>query len=628
MKRYCFYLFILLFLPLVPLKAQDAPILQASAPKVVSTGSSFQVVYTANGEIQGLQAPAFGSVGFNLIMGPNYNTEFYMSMNANGQMQQSRSISVSFFLVPTAEGVFTIPAASCKINGQTVKSNPLTIKVEKGKAPTSQMPQTTQAPNSPRSAEAPAPTELNDQTIFLRVVPSKTKALKGEQIILTYKLYTQVQVPRYQVTKLPSNKGFWLEELDKAGGKAKQYEETLNGRRYTVGEVRHVAIFPQETGVLKIDPLEMDVLANIEVRGQRGSNPFSDFFDDPFFDDFFNNSGFRSMQTVKKTLRSNSILIQVDPLPENAGTNFTGAVGTFSLKSSVDKDKLKANEAITYKMVFSGRGNLMHIDVPAVHFSPEFEVFEPKTTLNLQPSDGGISGTKTFEWVLIPKSKGNYTIPAAQYSYFDINQKKYVNLSTQEHTIVVEKGLPGSGYSSNNKQKVEVLNKDIDYIKSHAERWTPTRKTFFLSFGFWLTAILICLFSAVAIFVLWKLRESSKDVLSMRLKKAAKMAKKRLRKAEKFLQEQNIDAFYEETSQALWGYFSDKLRIEKSKLSIEEIQENLLKNSISENTLRQTIEMLNTCEYARFAPGKTTQGMNDFYKTCIETIVNIENELK
>ncbi len=587
--------------------------ISASGPSVVGVGQQFTVTFTVNAQVDNIKPPSFKD--FDFLGGPSKSISNFFS-SANGQVQQSTNISFTYYLRAKTEGIFSVLAASCQVDGKTYESNALTVRVEKGGgSPAQTQPQTRQQTQQPQGQ-----TTLDENSIFVRAAPSKNNAAQGEQVIITYKIYTLVPLSQYQILKLPANKGFWVEELDNnKQDRVKQSTENYNGRTYSVAEIRKIAIFPQESGRLSIDPLELDVIAQLQAP-RRSTGSIFDLFDDPFF---------AQVQQVKKTLRSNPVTITVEPLPSKP-QDFAGAVGTFTQQTSVDRQKVRANEAFTYKMTISGKGNIMLIDKPVVNFPQGFEVYEPKTSLNLSKSDAGVSGSKTFEWILIPRSEGKYVIPSATFTFYDPTTKRFVDQKTNEYAIEVEKGDPNSSavLSSSNKQEVKLLNSDIEYIKDKSVKLHPKNKSFFRSDLFWILLIIPFVLATACILLLRSIMKSRNNVSAMRLKRATSVARKRLKKAEKFLENKDVNGFYVEISQAMWGYLSDKFNISQAKLSMDSIQESLAKKNVNQEIIAQIMNALNDCEYARFAPGDTTENMDKLYHEAIHVITKVENELK
>jgi len=368
-----------------------------------------------------------------------------------------------------------------------------------------------------------------------------------------------------------------------------------------------------------------------QSKKKRGADPFGN---DPFFDSFFDDvfSG-PKVQQVKRSLTSNSLVINVQPLPNTSnGTekpaDFTGAVGQFNFNTSIDKSSVKADEPITLKITVSGKGNIKLIDNPKIVFPTDFEVYDPKVTDNVSTSGNGISGSKTFEYLLIPRNPGKFNIKPFSFTYYDLAQRRYVTHTSPSYTINVAKG-DGRSYTTGASQDVaRSLDSDIRYIKRDVPVLKKYNDFFWNSIGFWVALILpIILFGAFIITMKNEIKKR-RDIALMRNRKATRMAKKRLTKARNFLTTKNSDRFYEEISQALWNYLSDKFYIKRVDLSMDTVRETLLENKITEPTVDSLIAMLEKCEFARFAPAGKESDLQHVYDSTITLITTIENELK
>jgi len=613
MKKYLIFgfLFSILF---VKLQAQAVQFV-GSANTVVETGEQFRLTYSLNAEGSNFIGPAIQN--FMVLAGPSQSSSSSVQYT-NGRVEQSTSLSFTFILQAVQPGTYTLPAASINVNGKKIQSNPVTIKVVKGN---------NTAPQGNKSNTPDAGAGVDDNDIFLKAVPSKSNPLQGEQLTVTYKLYTRVPVSLNGIDKIPSYEGFWSQDLIKDKDKYAQYNETINGQKYMVAEIRKVALFPQKGGKLLIDPLQIDIVAQVQSKRKRNT------FNDPFFDNFFNDSFFgSSVQNVRKTVRSNAVTINVRALPaQNKPADFSGAVGSFDLKPSIDRKELKANEALTLRLNISGRGNLNLIEKPNVVFPPDFEAYDPKIIDNITYSTNGVSGSRTFEYLVIPRNPGEFTIKPASFSFFDLDKNTYVRLQSPEYTIKVQKGdgsEPNTAISSADQEDIKYLGQDIRYIRSAPFDLTPVGKFFFGSFPYYLLLILPALIFTIMAFV-WKNQiKKRSDIAFMRNKKATRVATSRLKKANTYLKEAKQEAFYNEISQALWGYLSDKFNISLSELSTESVRATLQSKDVDENIIIQFTDTLDHCEFARFAPGDKSAVMEQIYNEALTIITKIERELK
>ncbi|MFZ4399972.1 MAG: BatD family protein [Bacteroidales bacterium] len=613
MKRYIF--FILFITGLLKTTYADDIRFSASAPSTVGTGQQFAVTFTVNAAANNFTAPGFK--GFSVLSGPNQSSSSSMQF-VNGNMTQSVSYSFTYYLQAGSEGNYTISPAKIVVGGKSYESNSLTIKVVKSAQNTN--PQSNNQQN--RQQQNNQSTSLNENDIFIKTNVSNASPLLGEQVIVTYKLYTAVGISQYTINKLASNKGFWSEDILKENEKPKQYKENLNGKQYIVAEIRKVALFPQESGKLSIEPLEVDVLAQIQAQRRR-TNSIFDFFDDPFSS---------SYQNIKKTIHSNNVSINVKPLPiAGKPDDVTGAVGNFTFRSDIDKTETKANEAVNLKFTVSGRGNIKLIDKLNVNFPPDFETYDPKVNDNINKSDNGISGTKTFDYLIIPRTEGIFTIKPVTFTYFDLNKGKYVTLSSPEYTLKVAKGdgkQSSASLTSVNQEDIKYIGSDIEHIKIKPMNLNIKGVHFFLSELYYFLCLIPLILFIVAIIFRRKHLKLRSNLALLKNRKATKVAKKRLKKAKNYLSTKEKDKFYIEISQALWGYLSDKFSIALADLSMESVKEALKNKQVNENITNEFIKILNNCEFARFAPGDESLAMDKIYNEAIEIISKTENELK
>lgn len=596
------------------------PRLSVSAPRTVGVGQRFSVQFKVNAEPSNFKAPSFK--GLNYLGGP-FQSHSSSTSFVNGQRTSSVEVSYSYTLSAPSEGQHTIGSASCVVDGKTISSEPVTITVEKSAGNQQQARQQQSGVQQQQQQPQQQSANISDKSLFVRAIANKSSAYQGEEIIVTYRLYTQLQVRQFQIDKLPSNKGFWSEDLTDESSNPQQHQETVNGQTYACYDIRKIALFPQETGTLTLSPISTEVSAIVQVQSNRrqSGNIFDIFFDDPFF-------GGSSYQAVNKKIKSNSLSINVKPLP-NEPEGYYGACGDFSVKSSVDTKKLKANEALTYTLTISGKGNIMLIDNVDIQFPPSFEVYEPKVNSNIKRTSAGVSGSKTFEWILIPRNEGKYTIPAAKLVYFNPHSKTFVTKTTSSFDIDVAKG---DGTSSNGgataKNNVKLLNNDIEYIKTVDPSLQKTGHSFFGTPLFWILFLLPILLAVAAVLAFRKIRKDNADLGAVRLRKATKQAKKRLRKAEKFLADNDDERFYIEIYQAIWGYVSDKFTIPTSQLSSETIQETLESRNVAPQVTQTIMKTIGDVDFARFAPGDSTSKKQAIYNQALQMILDLENQLK
>ncbi len=574
------------------------------APANVYAGSNFTVRFVVNAQAKDFNGPTFK--GFTTLSGPNVSSSTSMSF-VNGQMSRSEQNTFTYMLKADAEGTFTVDAASCTAGGKKVTSRPFTIKVEKMSAQMQQ--QQAQQQQAQQQMRQPAATTIDDNTLFARASISNANPYQGEQVIITYKIYTQVQVSRFAIDKLPRNRGFWAEDLTD-DRQVKQYTETIGDRQYKVAEIRRGALFAQESGRLTIEPLDLNVLAYVQRQRQRTGSIW-DLFDDPFFN---------PQQAVEHPLSTNRINVNVKPLP-HAPDGFGGAVGKFDIEGGLNLDQVKANEALTYRVTVSGSGNLMLIDAPQPQFPSVFEVYDPQIDDNIRKSEGGISGSRTFEWVLIPRSQGQFTIPPMRFVYFNPATGQYVSREIAAQEVEVLKG-DSRAATSVVKDNVRLLDSDINYIHPITSL-QPIHSKEHSGWGFWAAIVGILLAGAASVLFIRRQRESEADIAGMRMKRATRLAQKRLRHAAALLGSDDTDRFYEEIYRAIWGCLSDKYSIPLSQLSRETVSANLQQKQVPETQQTAIMQVLQDVDMARFAPGDARAQMQRIYDEALRMIAEL-----
>jgi hypothetical protein len=581
---------------------------QASRTKV-AVGETFQISFSLNTNGNNFKAPALNE--FDVYSGPNQSTS--MSF-INGAMSQS--ITLSYIVSAKKEGKFTIGAASMNIGGgTTVQSAPIVIEVVKG----SSTAQTQGNGNAAAAQNAPASTtESVGDNLFVRTIVSKTKAYLGEQITVTHKVYTRYQLRGFQDIKFPDYTGFWAQDVP-GNQQIQVVNENLDGVTYQVGELKKTYLFPQRSGKLQIEPMTIECV----VRKQSNRRPRD------IFEQFFGGG----YEDATYSVKSKPITIDVVPLPEtNKPSDFSGAVGSYSFKAQLSKDKVKANDAINLTITLNGKGNIKLVDPLKINFPEDFEAYDPKTKENITSNANGVSGSKTFDYLIIPRHEGDYKIEPINFSYFDPEKKQYVVLPSPEFNIHVDKGSGGdasaSVFNPRSKEDVKILGNDIRYIKTNNIELKPNDNYFFGSGLFYLSLLSPILLFAGFIVVRRKNIEENKDVVAVKSRKATKMAKKRLVLAETHLKSNNKEPFYVEIFKALYGYISDKLNIPVADLSKDHIKEKLQQKNASEATIQQLITILDNCEYARYAPSTVSGDLNGIYNNTVELITKMESEIK
>jgi hypothetical protein len=424
---------------------------------------------------------------------------------------------------------------------------------------------------------------------------------------------------------MPSYAGFWTKDISDNSNSLRQNSEYINGIEYTTAEVQKTVIVPQRAGKLTIDPMIIECVAQVrtESNRQRSMDPFEAFFNDPFFN--------RNIVNVKKELTSQTLTLEVKSLPENGKpASFAGAVGNYNFKSEIDKTELSTNEAFTLTLTVSGTGNVELLQMPTPVFPPDFEVYDPKVTTSVNPTSNGLSGTKKAEFLVIPRRAGSFTIPAVEFSYFNPANETYQTLQSEPYEIKVEKGAgsdDGGGIYASNQEDIKYLGSDVRHIMTGDAHLKPTSMVFFGSSAYYVALLALLVLFIILLFVLKKREQLTKDTAANRNRKADKVARSRLKNAYQYLKAKDQEKFYIEMSQALWGYIADKTGIERSKLSMDTVSETMKAKNVPDELTQQFVDTLNSCEFARFAPGNAEEKMDDLYQRGIDVISKAEKVL-
>ena len=599
---------VLFFMTLFALRAQDDVSFKVICKKNVVVGEQFQVSYELSGEGKNFEAPNF--TNFELVGGPFSSSSSSLQI-INGSVTKTNTHTYSFYLRAIKEGKYTIPAATITVNRQKVKSTTAEIEVVKD--------------NSAISSKTGTKTsDGNAKDVFLEATPNKRIAYLGEQITLTYKIYYTIPISNLSISKAPSYSGFWTKDITDNNGVLQQSSVVKNGQEYHVATIQEIVLIPQKTGILTIDPLDITCIAQIrqDRQRQKGYDPFENFFGDILGSSYTN---------VKKEIKSQPIDIEINPLPAKDKPNgFKGAVGQFIFTSSIDKTEMKSNDAFTITYTVSGKGNVELLDLPKPNFPPDFEVYDPKITTTTKNNSFGISGTKKAEYVVIPRVSGSFTLNPTEFSYFDPTRNKYVTLSSDKYNLKVERSAnEGSGgiIYAGGQEAIKVVGSDINHIMTIGNLRKESTLLYASPLYFILMAAMIAVF-AIALVIYKRINKLNQNQVLVRNKKATKIAKKRLQNAFNYLKIKDQNHFYEEFSQALWGYISDKLNISRSQLSMDSVKEMMSNKNVPEDIVNQFIELLNNCEYARFAPGDPEKKMDDLYQKGLEVITKAEKSLE
>ena len=576
----------------------------ANAPEVVVSGDQFRLSYTINSQkVRDFRAPSIKD--FEVLMGPSRSTQY---QDYNGVV--TYSITFTYILMAGKEGTYKIPGATIVADGNNYTSNSLSIKV----LPPDQSSGAGSGSSRNSSRNQANSGKITDKELFMLATVNKTNVYEQEAILLTYKVYTQVNLTELR-GDIPDLKGFHTQEVELPKQKTFTLEH-YNGRNYNTTVWRQLVLFPQQTGKIEIPSVTFEGTVSQRVASA-----------DPL-DAFFNGGNYVN---INKNIVTPKLTINVKELPADKPANFSGGVGEFTLSSSISTQELKTNDAVTIKLIISGTGNMKLINTPEVGFPKDFEIYDPKVDNKFNLTRNGLAGNKVIEYLAIPRHAGNYTIPPIEFSYFDLKSQSYKTLKTDAYTLNVAKGEGNSEQVVANftsKEDLKVLGQDIRYIKTGETRLTQKDDYFFGSTGYWLWYIVPLALFVTFMVIYRKQAMENANVAKVRTKKANKVATKRMKNAGKLLAEKKSEAFYDEVLKALWGYISDKLSIPVSQLSKDNIEEELQKNQVADELIKEFINNLNDCEFARYAPGNQDEKMDKIYSSAIDVISKMENSIK
>lgn len=608
MKR-LFILTTLLMVTLASVRAEELTF-TADAPSAVVMGETFRLSYTIN--THGARGFRVGDIAdFDILSGPNQSSSSNISI-INGVRTSSKKLTFTCILRPKREGTFTIPAATVTVDGELLTSKELTVKV----LPQDQRSTQQSGAQQGRGTASSQTGQISNDDLFIVASVNKKKVYEQEAVLLTYKIYTTVNLTNVS-GKMPDLKGFHTQEMEMPKGNREFELEHYNGRNYRTIVWSQYVLFPQQSGQLEIPSITFEGTVAQRVQSY-----------DPF-DAFFN--GGSSYVNVQREIRTPKLTVDVSPLPSGRPASYYGGVGSFNMTSTISTTELKENEAVTLKLVISGTGNMKLIKTPEVKFPADFEVYDPKVDNKFTLKTGGLSGNKVIEYLAIPRHGGEYTIPAVEFAYFDVKSGAYKMLSTPEYTLNVAKGDGTSssapvGYVS--KEELRLLGQDIRYIQLGETKYQPKGKCFYGTMGYWLW-YLIPFLTFVALVVIYRKQAlESANVAKQKTKKASKVATRRLKVAKKKMREDDKAGFYDEVLKALWGYLGDKLNMPVSELSKDNISAKLIDCGVSEELIQECLSLVGECEFARYAPSLSDSRVEEVYAKVDALMDKLENAIK
>ena len=580
----------------------------ADAPNAVVMGETFRLSYTIN--THGARGFRVGDiVDFDILSGPNQSSSSSTSI-INGVRTSSKTVTYTCILRPKREGTFTIPAATITADGKQMTSKELTVKV----LPPDQ--RGAQAKQSRGTTTSSSTGQISDDDLFIVATVNKKKVYEQEAILLTYKIYTTVNLTNVS-GKMPDLKGFHTQEMEMPKGNREFELEHYNGRNYRTIVWSQYVLFPQQSGQLEIPSIAFEGTVAQRVQSY---DPFEAFF-----------NGGSSYVNVQKTIRTPKLTIDVSPLPSGKPASYYGGVGSFNISSSISTTELKENEAVTLKLVISGTGNMKLIKTPEVKFPADFEVYDPKVDNKFTLKAGGLSGNKVVEYLAIPRHGGNYTIPPVEFSYFDVKSGAYKTLTTPEYSLNVAKGSGTSGsapvgYVS--KEELRLLGQDIRYLQLGEAKYHAKGKYLYGTMEYWLWYIVATMTFVVIVVLYRKQLVENANMAKVKTKKAGKMATRRLKVAKKKMHENDKAGFYDEVLKALWGYLSDKLCMPVSELSKDNVAAKLTEHQVSETLIEECLTLVGECELARYAPALSHLPEAQVYADADALMDKLENAIK
>lgn len=526
----------------------------------------------------------------------------------NGRMSVSHT--TNYYFQATKEGRFEIGAVTVKAGGEEYRTDPIAIEVKKATAGT---------PVSPGRPDAPTDAGPSAEDLFVRALVNKRRVFQNEPVVITYKIYTRINVTSFGFTKLPGTTGFWVEEFD-IGNQPRTSTEVYEGKQYTVATIKRMALFPMSPGTKEIEPL--GVQCEVRVRSSRRSRDI--------FDDFFNDSIFG--RTVRKSIQSPSVRVEVLPLPEEGKPDgFSGIVGSLNLTGSVDKTRVKTNEAISYRLKIEGRGNIRMLPDPRLSFPADFETYAPKISESLNRSGSVISGIKTYEYVIIPRVPGLQKIKPFSMPVFDPETGIYKILTTPEFIIDVEKGEETftSVPMGLSKEEVRLLGRDIRFIKTANPAFRRRGDVFYKHAPFWLV-ILLPMMLLTGAFALRRHQDRMMvDVAYARDRRANRSAMRRLAQARSLMNPEQQEAFYAEVGRAIVNFLGDKLNTAGAGLAGDDVKQLLKNRGVGENLIEAVLESMRVCDMKRFSPTVADEAeMKQLYEKAVNVITRLEKEIK
>lgn len=615
-KLFCIVAFLLT--AIFQMSAQN--VIRVEAPDVVAVNEQFNVTFIIEGEKSPSDFQWSSGDDFQLVWGPQKGSSSSIQI-INGKRSSSHQTTFTYILIPKATGTFQLPVATALLSGDRISSTQASIQVVSDGASSSQ----SSGKNGGKSSgggqtSSTGSGEISSNDLFMRLSLSRTEVVIGEPITATLKIYQRANVVGFENAKFPTFNGFWSQETY-VPNNIEFKRESLDDKIYNTAVLRTYVLIPQQSGAITIDPAELVCLVNIRTAPSTSNSLFDSFFQDEY-------------RTIRKRVTTPAVKVKVNPLPAGQPASFGGGVGNFGISARLTTDNLKTHDAASLVITVSGRGNVALLEEPKVNFPPDFEVYDTKTTENTDKSNGGTSGSKSFEYPFIPRSHGDFTIDPVEYSYYDVNAGKYVTLRTEPLHVKVAKGKGGDSTpvttvnSGVERKDVKSLADDIRFIFTGKPGLSGSGSFFVGSVFFWILLALMILGATSVYLAFRKVAAMRADVAGTKNRRATKMAQKRLKLAGEYLDKNLYTAFYEELHKALIGFVSDKLNMDMSEISKDNIASALTEGGVSEEQTKAFTDLLDACEFARYSPDGGNEAMRSHYDAALKVISSIDSGLK
>lgn len=602
-------IYILLTLLVATVTGTFAQTVRLQAPSACEKGARITVSYIVDtNDVKDIHVGEF--TGFDVLYGPATSTSQSFSM-LNGKTTQSASTTFTYTLLAKEEGEHRLPAARVQVGSKSISSSTATINVLPASTTHSSSNQSSQSSQQRQSQSRSYNGSIDSDDLFITATLSKTRVFKQEAVLLTYKLYTLVNV-RQLSNEMPQLDGFHCQELENKSQHSLKYER-YKGRNYGTTVWRQYVLFPQKSGQLTIPSISFD--AEVEVVNA-SSDPFDIFF-----------GGGSLTQLVRKTINAPALELTVNPLPTPYPPDFSDAVGQFSLKATLTPEQVNANDAATLRLVLTGVGNMQLIKTPQVDVPKDFEVYTPKETPKTAITSSGLKGNVTWDYVMVPRHGGGYTIPPVNFTYFDPSTAKYVTLSTDSFHLAVAKGQELIRTTTREQEDLRVISSDIHYINTRPADIRDSVDDFFATMSYWMSYLLMTVVFLLLLLIFYRQAKANADLAGKRAGRAGKEAAKRLKKARKLMQQHQPASFYEETLRALLGYAGDKLGLPMSSLSKENVRQAMTTKGVPEPLIQEYMDVLESCEFARFAPGDPEKTMDTIYDSAARAISSLNKSM-